>query len=191
MTIRQYGNLVRLLDLDKEFIIDLVYATPNNFTGHVVYDSSECYIDIDTAKRLIIAKDLAKKDGFRMKVWDAFRPVSAQQRFWDLLPDNNYVAYPPDMETITEFKNSHMNGQSVDVTLTDQSGEELSMPSCFDDFTQKVRLDCPETSGETLQNAIYLRDIMMQAGFTPYSGEWWHFYDHNPIPVRYTETIPK
>ncbi|MGC2872773.1 M15 family metallopeptidase [Ihubacter sp. mB4P-1] len=191
MTIRQYGNLVRLLDLDEDFIIDLIYATPNNFTGSVVYDSPECFIDIATAKRLIAAKDLVKKDGLRMKVWDAFRPVSAQQRFWDLLPDNDFVAYPPDMAVITEFKNSHMNGQCVDVTLTDTNGKELLMPSAFDDFTQKARLDCPETSGEALKNAIYLREIMMQAGFTPYIGEWWHFYDKNPTPARYTETIPK
>ena len=100
---KQYGNLVRLLDMDDEFIIDLVYSTPNNFTGAVVYPFKDCYIDINTAKRLIVAKNLAKKDGYRMKVWDAYRPTSAQQRFWDLLPDNNFVAYPPDMATLKEF----------------------------------------------------------------------------------------
>ncbi|MEY8367628.1 M15 family metallopeptidase [Anaerovoracaceae bacterium 42-11] len=191
MAIKQYGNLVRLLDVDPDFIIDLVYATADNFTGSVVYDSPECYIDVDTAQRLIAAKNMAKKDGYRMKVWDAFRPTSAQQRFWDLLPDNNFVAYPPDMETITEFKNSHMNGQSVDVTLTDMDGNDIPMPSAFDDFTEKARLDCPTTSGEALKNATYLRDIMVRAGFSPYSGEWWHFYDRNPVPVRYTEAIPR
>lgn len=72
---KQYGNLVRLLDMDDEFIIDMVYATPGNFTGSAVYPSAQCYIDINTARRLIEAKNLAKKDGFRMKVWDAYRPV--------------------------------------------------------------------------------------------------------------------
>ena len=56
---KQYGNLVRLLDMDPDFIIELVYATADNFTGSIVYDSPECYIDVDTAKRLIIAKNLA------------------------------------------------------------------------------------------------------------------------------------
>ena len=188
---KQYGNLIRLLDADPEFIIDLVYATADNFTGSVVYDSPECYIDIDTAKRLIAAKNLVKKDGYRMKVWDAFRPTSAQQRFWDLFPDNDFVAYLPDMETITEFKNSHMNGQCVDVTLTDMDGHDILMPSGFDDFTEKARLDCPKTSGEALKNAVYLRDIMVQAGFTPYSGEWWHFYDRNCLPKPYSDSIIK
>ena len=88
----QYGNLVRLLDLDPDFIIDLRYSRKDNFTGKAVYDFKDCYIDIHTAKQLIAAKNAAKKDGFRIKVWDAYRPVSAQQRFWDILPDNDFVA---------------------------------------------------------------------------------------------------
>lgn len=184
---KQYQNLVRLLDLDGEFLIDLRYATADNFTGHVVYPSGECYIDINTARRLIQAKNLAKRDGLRMKVWDAYRPVSAQQRFWELLPDNRFVAYPPDMAVLRVFKNSHMNGQCVDVTLCCADGRELQMPSGFDDFTEKARLDCPQTTGRARKNAEYLRDIMIQAGFTPYSGEWWHFYDRNTAPVPYSD----
>ena len=184
---KQYGNLVRLLDMDEDFIIDLVYSTPNNFTGAVVYPFKDCYIDINTAKRLIVAKNLAKKDGYRMKVWDAYRPTSAQQRFWDLLPDNNFVAYPPDMATLKEFKNGHMNGQAVDVTLCDMDGNDIPMPSEFDDFTEKARLDCEATTGEARKNGEYLRDIMVEAGFTPYVGEWWHFYDRTIEPVRYSD----
>lgn len=186
---RQYKNLVRLLDVDEDFIIDLIYATPDNFTGRAVYSSDQCYIDVNTAQRLIQARDLAKEDGLRVKVWDAYRPVSAQRRFWELLPDNRFVAYPPDMETLTCFKNSHMNGQCVDVTLCDSQGCELIMPSGFDDFTKKARLDCPETTGEARKNAEYLRDIMTAAGFTPYSGEWWHFYDRKTAPVPYSDLI--
>lgn len=186
---KKQGNLVRLLDLDQDFIIELIYATPNNFTGSVVYNFTDCYIDIETGKRLVKAKDMAREAGFRMKVWDAFRPTSAQQKFWDLLPDNNFVAYPPDMDTIKEFKNSHMNGQCVDVTLVDLNGNYVPMPSDFDDFTKKSRLDCIETTGEARKNGEFLRDIMVKAGFTPYENEWWHFYDKNVTPARYTEAI--
>ncbi|MFQ9892180.1 MAG: M15 family metallopeptidase [Emergencia sp.] len=184
---KQFGNLIRLLDLDDEFIIDLKYAGSDNFTGSVVYASSECYIDIHTAKQLIFAKNRAKADGFRMKVWDAYRPISAQKRFWELLPDNDFVAYPPDMTVLKEFKNSHMNGQCVDITLTDMGGNELVMPSDFDDFTEKARLDCLQTTGQARKNGEYLRDIMVEAGFTPYEGEWWHFYDRNAVPVKYAD----
>lgn len=188
---KQYGNLVKLLDLDDEFIIDLIYATPNNFTGNTVYDFEECYIDLDTGIRLVKAKDIAKSYGYRMKVWDAFRPISAQKRFWELFPDNDYVAYPPDMATIKEFKSSHMNGQCVDVTLVDNDGNDIPMPSEFDDFTEKAQLSCPSTTGEARKNGEFLREIMVQAGFTPYEGEWWHFYNRNVEPFRYTENIEK
>lgn len=184
---KQYGNLVRLLDMDPDFIIDLKYARADNFTGSRVYASDECYMDVHTAKQLIAARDLAKADGFRMKVWDAYRPVSAQQRFWDLFPDNDFVAYPPDMATLKEFRNSHMNGQCVDVTLTDMDGRELPMPSDFDDFSCKARLDYEDTPEQARKNGEYLRKIMEAAGFTPYAGEWWHFYDHNVEPVPYSD----
>lgn len=187
---KKYGNLIRLLDVDKDFIIDLKYATADNFTNAVVYTSSECYIDENTAFRLIAAKNSAQNAGFRIKVWDAFRPISAEQRFWDLLPDNRFVAYPPDMAVLKEFKNSHMNGQCVDVTLTDMDGNDVPMPSEFDDFTERARLDCPHTTGEARKNGEFLRDIMVAAGFTPYEGEWWHFYDRNVTPVRYSDIQP-
>ena len=74
------NNLIRLLDLDEDFIIDLKYATEDNFTGQRVYASSECYLDKHTAEMLIEAKEKFKKDGYRVKVWDAYRPISAQKR---------------------------------------------------------------------------------------------------------------
>jgi D-alanyl-D-alanine dipeptidase len=184
---KRYGNLVRLLDLDPEFIIDLKYSTADNFTGSVVYDFDECYIDENTGRRLIIAKERAKKDGYRIKIWDAYRPISAQKRFWEILPNDDFVATPPDMDTITEFRNSHLNGQCVDLTLTDMDGNELIMPSAFDDFSEAARLDCPHITGEARKNGEYLRDIMIEAGFKPYSGEWWHFYDAVTEPVRYSD----
>ena len=187
---KTYGNLIRLFDLDDDFIVDLIYSTKENFTGEVVYNFTECYIDKDTAKRLINARNLAKKDGYRMKIWDAYRPVSAQERFWELLPDNNFVAYPPDMEHMTEFKNSHMNGQCVDVTLTDMNGNDIEMPSGFDEFSDKARLDCCKEGTVARKNGEYLKDIMMQSGFSPYDGEWWHFYDRNVTPCRYSDIHP-
>lgn len=79
--VKAKGNLVRLLDMDPEFYVDLIYSTDDNFTGSKVYQSSECYIDKDTAIQLIDAKNKLKAMGYGVKVWDAYRPVSAQQRF--------------------------------------------------------------------------------------------------------------
>ena len=66
-------------------------------------------------------------------------------------------------------------------------GNDIPMPSEFDDFTEKARLDCHKTTGEARKNGEFLRDIMVNAGFTPYEGEWWHFYDRNVTPVRYSD----
>lgn len=175
--ITRMGNLVRLLDLDDDFIIDLKYATSDNFTGKKIYSSNECYVDANTAKLLIKAKDIFKKDGYKVKIWDAYRPLSAQARFWEIMPDPDFVAKPPVITANTKFRPTHMNGMCVDVTLTDSLGHELDMPSKFDDFTEAARLDCRSTEPERITRAVYMKDVMESVGFEGYDNEWWHFYD--------------
>ena len=187
MSTPEKGNLVRLLDLDKDFIIDLKYATEDNFTGHQIYASAECYIDEHTAKLLIKARDLFRKDEYRVKIFDAYRPISAQARFWEVMPDDRYVATPPDMEKLTEFRPTHMNGQCVDVTLTDLEGREIVMPTPFDELTERAALGYPGHFGEGKKNGEYLKRIMEQAGFEAYEGEWWHFYDMQAEEVPYLD----
>ncbi|MEF9921513.1 MAG: M15 family metallopeptidase, partial [Anaerovoracaceae bacterium] len=115
----EQGNLVKLVDYDTDFIIDLRYSTPSNFTGKKVYESNECWMDKHTCEILIKAKNIFKEAGYRVKIWDAYRPISAQAKFWDIMPDDDFVARPPDMSKITKFRPTHMNGLCVDVTLTD------------------------------------------------------------------------
>ncbi|QIB68925.1 M15 family metallopeptidase [Aminipila butyrica] len=181
------NGLVRLLDLDEDFIIELKYATGDNFTGQQIYYSNQCYIHENTARLLIEAKNRFRQDGFRVKVWDAYRPIRAQMAFWRFLPDDRFVARPPDMKQIKEFKTNHMNGLCVDLTLVDVKGKELIMPSLFDDFSERASLSCPDIPEEARKNAEYLRDIMEQVGFTAYQGEWWHFYDKTIPPVPYSD----
>ncbi|MFR7989054.1 MAG: M15 family metallopeptidase [Anaerovoracaceae bacterium] len=185
----QWKNLVRLTDLDGDFLIDLKYAGKDNFTGCIIYPFTDCYVDIHTAGQLIEVRDRAKALGFRMKIWDAYRPIRAQQKFWDLIQDDTFVAHPPDMSVLKIFRNSHMNGQCVDVTLTDIDGQDIPMPSDFDDFTGRARLDWPHTGKEERRNGELLRRIMTESGFTPYDGEWWHFYDRNANPVPYLDIV--
>jgi len=181
------GNLVKLLDVDDDFIVELRYATEDNFTGKRVYESAECYIDRETLKMLIEARDVFRKDGYRVKIWDAYRPINAQKRFWEIYPDDNFVARPPDMETMTSFRSTHMNGQCVDITLTDMEGNELKMPTCFDDFREIAALKNNDPETEEYRNAAYMCKVMESAGFGASPTEWWHFYDNkNPHP-RYLD----
>jgi len=179
------GNLVKLLDLDQDFIIDLKYATEDNFTGNRVYNSGECWMDRHTAEILIQARDIFKKDGYRVKIWDAYRPISAQERFWELLPNDDFVGRPPDMSKITRFRPTHLNGLCVDVTLTDLDGKDIEMPSEFDDFSERASLSCGTITAEARKNAEYLKKVMEQVGFLAYENEWWHFYDVSTEPTPF------
>lgn len=181
------GNLIRLLDRDSDFIIDLKYATENNFTGVKIYQSAECWMDEHTAEILIKARDIFKKDGYRVKIWDAYRPIRAQRKFWEVMPDDNFVARPPEVAKIKEFRPSHMNGMCVDVTLTDGNGIEIEMPSPFDTMNERASLDCELNSAEGRRNAAHLKEVMESVGFRAYKGEWWHFYDVSGEPVAFSD----
>lgn len=182
-------DLVRLLDMDKEFIIDLRYATENNFTGQRVYDSSECYIHGATAHLLIQAKNDFKKDGFSVKVWDAYRPHRAQQALWNFLPDDNFVAFPPDLTKAYSLRPSHMNGMCVDITLVNKKGEEILMPTEFDCFSKNANPLTSRSSQESIDNALYLRRVMVEHGFRPSNTEWWHFFDKSSEPLPFSDLV--
>ncbi len=186
-TMERKGNLIRLPDLDSDFIIDLRYAAEDNFTGVKVYQSGECWLDEHTAKILVEAKNIFKKDGYRVKIWDAYRPIRAQKRFWEIMPDDDFIARPPDMATIKTFRPTHMNGMCVDLTLTDMDGKELEMPAPFDTMTERAALSCPLNSEEGRKNGAYLKKVMESVGFQAYECEWWHFYDVSGEPAPFSD----
>lgn len=184
---KKMGNLIRLLDLDDDFIIDLKYATSDNFTHEVIYDSNECYLDEHTAEILIAAKNLFRTDGYYVKVWDGYRPIRAQRKFWEIMPNEEFVARPPDMSVIKTFRPTHMNGMCVDITLCDNEKKEIEMPSQFDDFTEKAHLSSSLISEKSRRNATYLKNVMESVGFQAYDGEWWHFYDVSTEPKPFSD----
>lgn len=185
--IEKKGNLVRITDLSSDFIIELRYASEDNFTGVKVYQSEECWMDEHTAQILMKAQELFRKDGFRIKIWDAYRPIRAQKKFWEIMPNDDFVARPPDMTKIQKFRPTHMNGMCVDVTLTDLEGNEMEMPSPFDTMDEKASLECPLHSAEGRKNGEYLKRIMESVGFQAYECEWWHFYDVSAEPAPFSD----
>ena len=155
--------------LDPDIIIDLRYATTNNFTHQVVYDFTTAIVRTGTAQKLARASELVKDQGFRLKIWDAYRPVSAQEHLFEVYPDPEFVAKPnPNF--------SHQKGVTLDLTLTDAQGKECPMPTAFDDFTAAAHRDAPRTP---LQNHYYqiLDAAMTAAGFIGYENEWWDYRD--------------
>jgi len=172
--------LVVVSDYLPEIPVELKYATTDNFTGQVIYDFTEVYLRYGTvAKLAAVQKDLGEL-GLSLKIWDAFRPVSAQFALWEVCPDTRFVADPR-----KGFSN-HSRGNTVDVTLVDSEGVELVMPSEFDDFSGKADRDYSDCPAEAANNAMILQLLMEKHGFSGYQDEWWHFVDKDEYPVEET-----
>lgn len=171
-------DFVRVLDYIPGMYQELLYATADNFTGQVIYDFSDAYLRYGTVKKLAaVSEDLAQL-GLALKIWDGFRPVSAQFRLWEVCPDPTFVANPE------KGFSSHSRGNTVDVTLVDKSGNELEMPSKFDDFSGKANRDYSDSTETAAAHAQLLEILMEKHGFDGYFDEWWHFYDTDQYPVE-------
>ena len=170
------------LVLVKQYIpdteVDLQYATVNNFTEQRIYDFADAYLRYGTVKKLRDATDMLKEQGLGLRLWDAFRPVSAQKKLYEAYPDPNVVSHP-----VTGYR-GHCRGNAVDVTLIDlATGEALAMPTGFDNFTAYADRDYSDCGTTTAANARLLEDVMTECGFKPLQSEWWHFTDTDTYPV--------
>lgn len=174
------SEFVRILDYIPTARQELPYASENNFTGKTIYDFQEAYLRYGTVKKLMAASaDLAEM-GMYLKIWDGFRPVSAQFKLWEVCPDGTYVADP------NSGFSSHSRGNTVDLTIVDGEGKEFPMPTGFDDFSAKADRDYTDCSPEERNNAVILELIMEKHGFSGYQKEWWHYSDTVTYPVEET-----
>ncbi|MDZ7373865.1 MAG: D-alanyl-D-alanine dipeptidase [candidate division KSB1 bacterium] len=177
-------DLVEVTSAVPGVVVDLKYATQDNFTGRVLYDTSCCFLRRGTAEKLRRVQLRLEKRGYRLKIWDGYRPLFVQKRMWELVPDPRFVADP-------RVGSRHNRGAAVDVTLVDSSGRELEMPTGFDDFSERARRDYDGCSPEAKRNRQILEDAMRAEGFVPLPSEWWHFDDADwrkykvvDIPIR-------
>lgn len=169
---------VRVLDYIPTAFQELRYATERNFTGKVIYDFEDAYLRWGTVKKLqLVCADLEEL-GFYIRIWDGFRPVSAQFALWEVWPDPTYVADP------NKGYSSHSRGNTIDLTLVDENGIEVEMPTDFDDFSRKADRDYSDCTEISANNALILEILMEKHGFQGYSGEWWHFSDVTSYPVE-------
>lgn len=158
--------------------VELKYATTDNFTGKIIYDFQEVYLRLGTLRKLQAVQEELQGMGLSLKIWDGFRPVSAQWKLWEAYPDPNYVSHP---ET---GGRTHCRGNTVDVTLVDSRGQELEMPTGFDDFSAKADRNYSDCSDKAAVNAGLLEHIMVKHGFTTIQSEWWHFADCDAYPIE-------
>ena len=173
----QDDAFVRVIDYIPDMAVEPRYATEHNFTGQRIYDFSQVWLRYGTVKKLMAVQEELGQQGLSLKLWDGFRPPSAQFRLWEVFPDPKYVSNPH------KGFSSHSRGNTVDITLVDGSGKELQMPSGFDDFSPLADRDYSDCPREAAENARLLEQLMLDHGFRAYSGEWWHFTDTQAYPV--------
>lgn len=148
--------------------IALAYATADNFTGKPVYRNPVCYLHRQAAEVLGDAIEAAARIGFRLKIFDAFRPSEAQWVLWNHTPDADFLADP-------RRGSPHSRGVAVDLTLVDSAGGMLDMGTEFDAFTPLSHHGSGDISDDAQQNRLVLLGLMTQSGWDFYRNEWWHY----------------
>lgn len=175
---RAPSDFVRLRDYIPDVVIELRYATSNNFTGGVIYDFSDVYLRYSTVLKLMDVQGELRQQGYLLKIWDAFRPIEAQRKLWQAKPDPNYVSNP---DTGT---NSHSRGNTIDVTLVNAEGREVEMPSGFDEFNTFADRDYSDCTDAAAENAKLLESVMEKYGFEGLQSEWWHFTENQDYAIE-------
>ncbi len=161
-------TLIPITQAEFDVEIDIKYATSDNFTGKPVYKAGLCYLHTEAAHCLEKAIALAKTQGLRFRIYDAFRPSEAQWKLWEHTPDPNFIADPA--------KGSpHSRGVAVDLTLIDADRKPLDMGTAFDAFTPLSYHGRLDISPQAQQNRLLLMGIMTTAGWDFYRNEWWHY----------------
>lgn len=162
-------HLVNLSAVNPSIILDIRYATSNNFLGFPVYSRPACYLHEEVARALNEVQNELSLIQLGLKVFDGYRPLFVQQIMWDAVQDERYVSNP------AKNKGRHTRGTAVDLTLVDSNGLELEMPTDFDDFTERAHSDYPHIPELAAFNRLLLRDVMERHGFQALPTEWWHF----------------
>lgn len=178
-----YG-LVSVQSIDSTILIDLRYATSNNFMGFKLYETiDDAYLQKDVVERLSECQFFldSLRPGYRLKIFDAVRPVSIQKKMWDALDSiptserGKYVSNPKN-------RSVHNYGAAVDITIVDSLGQELDMGAGYDDFRpiafpslEQKFLESKELSYAQYANRVLLRKVMRHAKFNNIPSEWWHF----------------
>ncbi len=162
------SELVNILSINPTIALDIRYATANNFTHQKLYPIAKCLLRREAAESLSAVQKELRKRKLGLKVYDGYRPLSIQKKLWKAVPDDRYVANPA--------KGSrHNRGAAVDLTIIDSHGNEIPMPTPFDDFTEKAHCDYMQLPDTVLNDRALLEEVMTRHGFLTMPTEWWHF----------------
>lgn len=152
--------------------IKMKLATNGTTIGEPFYQRNLCLLQEDTLMKLLKAVEMFEADGYTVVIYDAYRPTSVQQRWFDVVRVHKWVADPS-----IGMGGIHDRGVAVDMTLMDtKTGVELDMPTAMHTFTDAASRWATMTT-EQRKNVDYMTKIMVECGFTYINSEWWHFQD--------------
>ncbi|MEL6546978.1 MAG: M15 family metallopeptidase [Myxococcota bacterium] len=175
-------HLVDVTELDSRWVLDIRYATTDNFTGQVLYPTARCLLRPAVAQMLVQAQGYLdeKHPGFVFRLKDCYRPQSVQRAMWEVVkgtPDQSYVANP-----YSKTGSVHNYGAAVDLTLNGPDGKEADMGTPYDSFQKLAQprheprfLAQGKLTQAQLDNRLRLRAAMRHGGFRIIRNEWWHF----------------
>jgi zinc D-Ala-D-Ala dipeptidase len=164
-------ELVDIKSIVPSIVVDLRYAGTHNAVHRALYPPSmPALIRPKVAQQLLAAQNFLRRNGYGLKIWDAYRPKSVQRQLWQFAQDESYVANPDD-----GVGSMHTWGVAVDATLVDVWGRPVSMPTDFDDFTPAAVLRYHGTDLIIRSHLKLLQRAMGRNGFYGLRTEWWHF----------------
>lgn len=154
---------------DSRFLKDIRYATSNNFTKEVVYDTAAIYLSLDARNALLKVAEFLESLNVGLVIYDAYRPYRYTVKFWEIVHDDRYVADP-------KKGSRHNRGCAVDVGLFNlKTGQFLDMPTAYDDFSEKASISSKDRTSLQAKNLDLLQKAMTSCGFQMFATEWWHF----------------
>ena len=194
------SDFVLLSDYVPGIIQEIRYFSTYNFIGDRIegYEDPVAIITKEAARALKSVANMAQVQGYRLKIYDTYRPANAVQHFvlWGIedMDQRMKIYFYPDLEKQELFKlgyiaskSSHSRGSTVDLTLFDsKTGKELDMGSPFDYFSEVSHPDYRGITDEQFENRMLLQRLMVNGGFKPIDCEWWHFtLENEPYPETY------
>ena len=194
------SDFVVLTDIDPDVILEIRYYSTYNFVGDRIdgYEQPTALLTKEAATALKgVSDDLAKK-GYRLKIYDAYRPQKAVNHFerWanDTNDDRMREYFYPELDKSVLFDkgyianySGHSRGSTVDLTLFNmKTGNEVDMGGTCDYFGERSHPDYKNITDQQYKNRMILREAMMDHGFKPLDEEWWHFtLENEPYPDTY------
>jgi zinc D-Ala-D-Ala dipeptidase len=164
--------LIKINQSDK-YIIDIRYASANNFTGAPIYKKPEAWLHKEAFLLLNKAAEIAASQGYKIRIFDAYRPIEVQQALWNHTPDPEFLSDPSTGSV------PHCRGVAVDLTLV-KDDVDLDMGTEFDEFSVRSHHGYMDFSAEIIRNRLILMGIMTTAGWDFYRNEWWHYQLFKP-----------